>query len=306
MPAARVRVPASSANLGPGFDTLAVALDRKLEVAVVERQAVRVLTEGEGADELAADDSNLIWRALTRYCAEVGSSPPEISLQVRNELPLERGLGSSAAAAVAGLVLARELTMAPLGDPDLLRLAVELEGHLDNAAAALVGGLVACRGLRVQRLEPTERLRPVVCVPEQRLATQAAREILPGQVSLADAAANAARTTAVLLGLAGLAPWDPEAMTDVLHEPARLQGLPETATLVQALRQAGWAACLSGAGPSVLVIVGAQDEAASTAVRQLAEQAPGSWRVEPLRWDPAGATVVTSGAAAVASSERSG
>ncbi|MGI8574238.1 MAG: homoserine kinase [Egibacteraceae bacterium] len=287
----RARVPATSANLGPGFDTLAVALDRWLEVTVVERQARRVLTEGEGAEELAHDDTNLIWRALTRLCVEAGAEQPEISLAVRNDLPLERGLGSSAAAAVAGLVLGRALTGAMLGDGELLRLAVELEGHPDNAAAALVGGLVLCQGLRMHRLTPTDRLRPVICVPEQRLATGTARGVLPAEVSLADAAANTGRAAAVLLGLSGLASWDPGAMTDVLHEPTRLGVLPDTAALVGAVREQGFAACLSGAGPSVLAIVPAGDEEATASVRELARRAPGAWRASAVEWERAGATV---------------
>lgn len=299
----RVRVPGSSANLGPGFDTLAVALDIYLDVTVIERQADRVVTTGEGAPELAGDDTNLIWRALARFCAHAGVELPSISLMVRNDLPLERGLGSSAAAAVAGLALGRAVTGAKLGDSELLRVAVELEGHPDNAAAALSGGLVLCRGLWTHRLEPTDRLRPVVCVPARRLATHTARGVLPGQVPLADAAANAARTAAVLLGLTGLAPWEPEAMTDVLHEPARLEVMAETAALLGGLREHGWGACLSGAGPSVLTVVPAGSAAAVAAVAELARAAPGEWQTVAAGWDRAGATVTAREPAAAAATQ---
>lgn len=286
MPA--VRVPASSANLGPGFDAFAVALDVHLTAETVARQERRVLAEGEGAKELPDDDGNLVWRAFVAGCRAAGAAVPDVSLRTRNAIPLERGLGSSAAAAVAGVALARAATGAALGDQALVDLAAELEGHPDNAAAAVLGGLVVCAAGTAHRLQPTDALQPVVCVPDGRQATQAARALLPAQVGLADAAANGARAAVVLAGLAGALAFDPAAMTDVLHEPARLDAMRPTGLLVSALREAGIGACLSGAGPGVLAVVPRGERAALAAVERAATD---GWQVLPLRWDRAGATV---------------
>jgi homoserine kinase len=286
-PAAAVAVPASSANLGPGFDALAVALDRYLVAAAGPVGDRRVLPLGEGAGELPTGEDNLVWRALVAYCDRVGAPVPDVSLTVRNEIPLERGMGSSAAAAVAGVALGRELVGGGARDADLVALAAELEGHPDNAAAAVLGGLVVVAAGTPRRLEPSDTLRPVVCVPAQRQGTDEARALLPAQIPLADAAANGARAALVLAGLAGATAWDPAAMTDVLHEPARLAAMPQAGTLVGALRDAGIGACLSGAGPSVLAVV---PNAAGDHLERIRDLAADGWQVWPLRWDRSGAT----------------
>jgi homoserine kinase len=283
-----VEVPATSANLGPGFDAFAVALDCRLLVRTAEREERRVLAEGEGAEELSAGDDNLIWRALTAYCAWAGREPPEVSLQARNEIPLERGMGSSAAAAVAGLTLGRSLTATGARDQDLIDLAAELEGHPDNAAAAVLGGLVVYVDGRAQRLLPSDHLQPILCVPAFRQSTEAARGLLPEQLPLTDAASNGARAALVLAGLAGAVAWDPQVLHDVLHEPARFAAMPGSGALVDALRAAGIGACLSGAGPSVLAIVLAHDRDALETVRTCAGD---RFQVRPSAWDLAGASV---------------
>jgi homoserine kinase len=282
-----VEVPASSANLGPGFDALAVALDLRLTAWTTARAEARVVTEGEGEAELPQDEGNLVWRALTAYCDWAGVPVPEASLRVRNPIPLARGLGSSAAAAVAGLALGRAVTGAGGGDRDLVRLAAELEGHADNAAAAMLGGLCVVVDGQPVRLEPSEALRPVVCVPETRQSTQEARGLLPATVPLADAAANGARAALVLAGLSGAAAWRPEAMHDVLHEPPRLAAMTASGALVRQLRADGIGACLSGAGPTVLAIVGVRDLDGVERIREFAE----GFAVHALGWDRAGAAV---------------
>ena len=284
---ARVAVPASSANLGPGYDALAVALDVRLEARTTPRGEQRVVTTGAGAGELPSGDDNLVWRTLVGFCERAGANVPDVSVQVDNPIPLERGLGSSAAAAVAGLALGRALTGAPASAHDLIALASELEGHADNAAAAVLGGLTLCRPGGAARLEPSEGLRPVVCVPQVRQSTEAARGLLPGSVPLADAAANGGRVAAVLAGLVGMLPLDVEAMTDVLHEPARFGAMPASGQLVAALRGDGIPACLSGAGPSVLAVVAAGSRAA---VQRVAALAGAAWRVWPTAWDRSGVT----------------
>lgn len=283
-----VAVPASCANLGPGFDALAVAVDLRLVVRATEPGDRRVIAEGEGAGELPAGDDNLIWRGVCAYCDLVGAAPPQVSLRAHNPIPLERGMGSSAAAAVAGVALGRALVGGRASAADLVRLAAELEGHGDNAAAAVLGGVVVCHDSGCRRLEPTDALQPVLCVPAARQSTVAARGLLPEQVPLADAAANAARAAAVVAGLCGLCTLEVSAMTDVLHEPPRLAAMSESGALVAALRAAGIPACLSGAGPSVLAVVGRRDQDAVAVVRQAAGE---GFTVQQRRWDRAGATV---------------
>ena len=284
----RVTVPGSSANLGPGFDALAAAVDLYLTVDVVGREERRVVPSGDGAGELATDDRNLIWRAVVAYCERVGVAVPDVSLRADNAIPLERGLGSSAAAAVAGAAVGRALAQGSGRDDDLIAVATDLEGHADNAAAAVLGGVVVVAGGRALRLQPTDALRPVVAIPDARQSTEAARGILPATVPLAAAAANGARTAVVLAGLAGAVAWDPAAMVDVLHEPSRLQAMSASGRLVADLRERGLAACLSGAGPTVLAVVGAHDDDAVSAVRSCAGQ---GWSVRPSGWDLAGARV---------------
>lgn len=281
-----VEVPASCANLGPGFDSFAVAVDLPLEAWTMEPGEQRVTTEGEGAGDVPTGDDNLVWRALVAYCAWAGVTPPEISLRVRSAVPQERGLGSSAAAAVAGAALARAVTGAGGRDADLVALTGHLEGHADNAAAALLGGLCAVVDGRPHRFQPTSALRPVVCVPPTRSSTAESRGRLPEHVSLAEAAANAARAALVLAGLTGGAAWEPAAMRDSLVEPSRLAALPASGTLVEGLRAAGLGACLSGAGPSVLAVVDPSDHGATQRIRALK---PEGWRVLPLRWNGSGA-----------------
>lgn len=284
-----IEVPASSANLGPGFDALAAALDVALTVTAVPRDERRVIPNGLGADELPTGDDNLIWRALLAYCGQFDVSPPDISLRTDNDIPLERGMGSSAAAAVGGVYLGRALLQAGGTDDDLIGLATQLEGHPDNAAAALLGGLVVCADGHARRLEPSPRLRPVVCVPDARQSTKTARGVLPSSVSLADAAGNGARTAMVLAGLSGHAAWEPSLMHDVLHEPARFEVMPESGALVGALRSAGIGACLSGAGPSVLAIVTVEDRSAAGVVEAAAGD---GWTVRPISWHRRGASKV--------------
>lgn len=302
-PAVAVEVPATSANLGPGFDALAVALDVRLRVRTTVREDRRVLAEGAGADELPDGDDNLVWRSLVAYCEWADVPVPDVSLRACSEIPLERGMGSSAAAAVAGVALGRVLAVQARGqepgvnggghpragggsDQDLIELASTLEGHADNAAAAVLGGVVVCNAGHALRLEPSEHLRPVLCIPESRQATSAARALLPEKVPHAHAAANGARAAVVLAGLTGGLGWRPEAMTDVLHEPARFALMPASGRLVGGLREEGLGACLSGAGPAVLAIVPASDDAA---VQRIGRLAGDDWLVRPSAWDRAGA-----------------
>ena len=251
-----------------------------------ERGPARVAMTGEGAGEIPTDDTNLIWRMFVAYCERFGVEAPEVSLQVHSEIPLERGLGSSAAAAVSGVALGRACTRAGGGDQDLIDLVAAEEGHADNAAAATLGGIVAVTEGRARRFEPGPDVAPVLCIPAVRQSTAAARALLPSAVPLRDAAANGGRTALVLAGLTGAIPLDADLMRDVLHEPARFRAMPESGALVSSLRDVGVPACLSGAGPSVLAVVRAVDEATVDRVRGLAGA---DWTVRLATWDRSGA-----------------
>jgi homoserine kinase len=238
-----VRVPASSANLGPGFDVLAAAIGLHLEVEVQETGSFAVVTELE----VPRDRSNLVVRGFERL-----HPADAFEFRIASEIPLSGGLGSSAAAIVAGLLAADHLFEL---DVDVLALACELEGHPDNAAAALEGGLVVCQGTRVHRFEPPMGLEAVIVVPSDPLATEAARAALPASVPLGDAVFNLAEAATLILGLAG-ADWDliGAGLHDRLHQPHRAHLYPRSLELLERAPALGaLGATISGAGPSVLV-----------------------------------------------------
>jgi homoserine kinase len=283
-----VSVPATSANLGPGFDALAVATALPLHVTTARTGGPRVVAEGDGSAELSAGDDNLVWQAMCAYGERFGAQVPDVGLWARSAIPLQAGMGSSAAAAVAGVVLARALTGAGGSDAELIGLVAGLEGHGDNAAAALLGGLVVYLDGHAVRFDPADRLRPVLCVPAERQSTVASRQQLPDSVSLTSAAANGARTSLALAGLTGAAVWSPQALVDALAEPSRLEAAPRTRLLVETLRARGLGACLSGSGPSVLVVLAADD---AEGLHTVHTEAGHDWRVVETAWDRAGATV---------------
>jgi len=260
-----VEVPASSANIGAGYDCLGLALDLvdriDLEVRGWSRGAIELEIEGEGANELTDDRQNRFVQGLEAALVAVrGELPDKIGWQIRmkNRIPLSRGLGSSAAATIGGLLAGNTLLGGPLGTADLLKLATGIEGHADNAAAALLGGFVvvdcADSPPTAIRFNVPRDLKVVLFIPELRLSTTAMRDVLPAQVPLEDAIANLGR---LAIGVAGIASGTYEhlgALThDRLHEPYRAAAYPQFPALVQAARDAGAVgACLSGAGSSVI------------------------------------------------------
>lgn len=235
------RAPATSANLGPAFDCAAVALDLWNELELTEGDGVEVV--GEGAGELAADTTNLAVRAFALLADPAGKR-----FRFTNRIPLERGLGSSAAAIALGLAAARP----DGGAEELLAAGLGLESHADNLAAALVGGVTLTWEGRITRIADTLPLAPVALVPRERTSTEASRRSLPTTVTHADAAANAAR--AALLG-AGAASGDADlfaaGLDDRLHEPYRPSG--ELEAVRAELPAGGRGATLSGSGPTVIV-----------------------------------------------------
>lgn len=291
-----VQVPATTANLGPGFDAFGAAVDLHLYARTVPRQAQRdrVVTTGEGVGEVTGDDRNLVWRSFVSFAEHVGVAVPDVALLVANEIPLERGLGSSSAAIVAGLALGRAVTGAAVGDVALATLADAIEGHPDNVVPAVLGGLTASvvaddGQLVIRRVTPHPRLRPVVLVPEVRQNTVEARGVLPDALPRPDVARQAARAGHVLGALAGLWPAAAGAATDLLHEPPRLEVMAATGRVVAELRAAGAHAWLSGAGPSAAAAVPVRDLALLDRVRGVAAAA--GFGCLELDWDLRGVVV---------------
>ncbi len=292
-----VRVPATSANLGPGFDALGLALTlHDVVEARIIPDGISIEVSGAGDDGAAAGEDHLVIRAMRAAFGMLGGQPPGIGLRCVNAIPQGYGLGSSAGAIVAGLLAARALARDPvLTDPVLLRLAAQLEGHPDNVSACLAGGLtVAWRsssGVRSARVAPVPGLIPVVCVPALPLATAEARQVLPPSVPHADAAANSARAALLIAALTGEPGLLMDGTEDFLHQPYRAGVMPDTADLVGRLRAAGIPAVVSGAGPTVLALTVAGTHPAPEAVQAIASRTTAAWRVHVLDVDHAGATV---------------
>jgi homoserine kinase len=289
----RVFVPATSANLGPGFDALALALALEDEVtAQVTDSGLRIDVTGEGAAEVPRGEDHLVMAAMMRTFDAIGCGrPPGLTLTCHNRIPHARGLGSSAAAIVAGIILARALFKGgeTLDGGAVLRIAAKMEGHPDNVAACLLGGLtlawVGPSGARAIRLEPAASVRPIVYIPTSRSLTAQARAALPPAVPHADAAFTAARAALLVHAMTS----DPrlllEGTEDRLHQMYRSPAMPETATLVARLRDAGIPAVVSGAGPTVLAL----PSAGATA-----PDAPQGWCVRSLSVSSTGARIVVS------------
>ena len=253
-----VEAPASSANLGPGFDALALALDLWLRVTVtpLDAGAESLQVEGEGADEIGLDAGNRFLIGLEHGLEEFGLDPPVMRIEMTNAIPLARGLGSSAAASVAGLRAAEALAGERLSDERLLELATAIEGHPDNASAALFGGFVITSE-RPARFDPPSSLVAALFIPDVALRTARMRDLLPANVSHADAAHNVGRTAMVVAALTSGARLDLLAAMsdDRLHEPYRVAHFPQLPELVRAARDAGaLGAALSGAGSTVIAL----------------------------------------------------
>ncbi len=300
MPAAvKVRVPATVANLGPGFDALGVAIRMHLEIELEPRRdSIEVMIEGEGSELLPADETNLVIRSMNSFFDRVGRRPPGFAVRVRNPIPLGSGLGSSAAAVVGGLVAARSVTGGTVHQSEMVGLATDLEGHPDNVMPSLLGGLVVCYRnedsgeLRHYRLEPSNRLVPIVAVPREGFSTAEARKALPGDVSFSDAQFTTSRAALLVAAITAGSGADvlADAMNDRLHEPTRLRLMPETAAVHAELRAARLPVAVAGAGPSLLVIV-PRPEAATRAeqVRRVCRERASGWRVFVSEWEAQGA-----------------
>ena len=257
-----VRVPATTANLGPAFDCMGMALCiwNEIEVRLGETIRPTVRITGQGEDSLPQDDSNLVYRAYSRLLQETGRSLPVPVIMCRNEIPLERGLGSSAAAIVGGLVAANHLAGSPLSPQEIMPLAVELEGHPDNVAPALLGGIrIIVPGPESLIAAPVPLpadLRAVLFIPEVSISTADARAVMPATVSLNDALFNVGRTALLVNALTTGRLQDLKAATeDRLHQPHRSHLLPAMRLIIQeALKGGALGAFVSGSGSTVLAL----------------------------------------------------
>jgi homoserine kinase len=305
---ASVRVPATSANLGPGFDSLGLALGiHDLVSLTVTDGGLDVQVEGEGAGAVPLTEEHLVVRAVRAAFDLAGAGRPGLRLVCRNGIPHGKGLGSSAAAVAAGVVAARAVLADPgaLDEEDLLALTTRFEGHPDNAAAALFGGAVvawtegpgatAATGTpRAARIELHPDVTAVLCVPGTDLPTERARNMLPPQVRHADAAFNAGRAALLTLALSRRPDLLLPATDDRLHQAQRGPAMPATERLLRAVRDRGAAALVSGAGPAVLVL-GTGCGPADAVAGALADGGDEGWQVLEPGVDTQGAFVTTEG-----------
>jgi homoserine kinase len=282
-----VRVPASSANLGPGFDALGLALGLHDEItAEVVDAGLEIRVTGEGRDGVPLDETHLVVQAMHAAFDLLGGRPPGLRLSCVNAIPHGRGLGSSAAAIVGGVLLARALVEGGdvlLDDAAAFQLTVDLEGHPDNVAAAFFGGLTIAwvdgAAAAVERLDTDVAV--TVFVPGTAVSTEKARGLLPETVSHRDAAVNAGRAALLVAALTGAPHRLISATEDRLHQSYRAEAMPDSYKLLRSLRVEGVPTIISGAGPTVLAFA-----------RGVADAAPPGWVVHELDVDPRGAEVV--------------
>ena len=298
-----VQVPATSANLGPGFDCFGLALnlhDRYI-AQVTDEPAIDLDVAGEGADTLRRDEKNLLIKAMYQGFDFMGGKPRGLSVRALNVIPHGRGLGSSASAIVGGLVLARALVLSGnerMIDDELLNIASKMEGHPDNVACALIGGATIAwqenhHGAKVARavgITVDSRIKVLAFIPNQSVATSKARKLLPETVPHSDAVANSANTALLVHALSQRPDLLFVATQDFLHQKYREEVMPKSFALVTKLRAAGVAAFISGAGPAVLVLhAGEPSEFA-----ELQRAAGENFWVQELAVSATGATVISS------------
>jgi homoserine kinase len=297
----QVQVPASSANLGPGFDSfgLALGMHDRYVAQVLDDEGLDIDVAGEGAEELPRNDKNLLVKAMNKGFDFLGGKPKGIAVRALNVIPHGRGLGSSASAIVGGLVLARALVLTgndKMSDEALLNIATEMEGHPDNVAAALFGGAVVAwqedrHGKSVAQsisLSVDTRIRAIAFIPSTAVATSKARKMLPESIPHKDAARNSANSALLVHALTLRPDLLYRATEDFLHQSYRSQAMPASYELLMKLRAAGVAAFISGAGPTVMVLhTGNESE-----VAELLKSAGSNFQAKPLEISPSGATFI--------------
>ncbi|TQL67478.1 homoserine kinase [Nocardioides albertanoniae] len=300
-----VTVPATSANLGPGYDSLGLALDLRDELTgeILTSEGLEVTVEGAGEGSVPLDESHLVVRSMRAAFEVIGKQPPGLRLHCRNRIPHARGMGSSSAAIIGGLVLARALVAGGeliLDDDTLFRTAAEIEGHPDNVAPAFYGGFTIageddasptgsathCFAVRTA-VDP--RISVVVFVPVVGVETKTVRGLLPETVPHADAAADAGRSALLVAALSDAPEHLYRATRDFLHQEYRRPAMPESLALVDELRADGVAAIVSGAGPTVLAFSSGVESAETT---KLAARCPAGWTCHSLNVDIDGVRIL--------------
>ncbi|WP_148930271.1 homoserine kinase [Paenibacillus methanolicus] len=300
-----VRIPASTANLGPGFDTLGMALSLYawLELSVPSGGQTVIDLYGDGLEGVPLNKTNLIYKVAQRVFDEAGVQVPELHISMYSEIPLTRGLGSSASAIVGALVAANALIGSPLSDDRLFQIATELEGHPDNVGASLFGGIVvsAWDGDRAEhvRLEPHADMDVLVAIPDFQLSTEKARHALPTEISMKDAVFNVGASSLLVAAFAsGRLELIRHAMRDRLHQPYRAGLIPGMAEILdRACEHGALGAALSGAGPTLLALVEAGSPTKRELERFLQETLSAQGIKSELRWlrpDAQGPIVATS------------
>jgi homoserine kinase len=290
-----VKVPATSANLGPGFDTLGMALSfyDELEVQVTADSKVVVEVNGEGAGEVPTDETNLVAKTIHYVFKKFGQPLPGLRLKAHNIIPHGRGMGSSGAAVVSGIKAAQGLLegIVEISNQQLLEMATELEGHPDNVAPALFGGLTIAwedeSGPHHKKLFVHRGVSPLELVPAHKMSTALARSLQPESVSHGDAVFNVSRSALLIAALTQSPELLMSATEDRLHQDYRASAMPETEALIELMRSNGHAAVVSGAGPSVLVL--ASDPFERIAAAKLAAEKYPQWRALLLAVDFKGA-----------------
>lgn len=260
-----VKVPASTANLGPGFDSLGMALSLYAWIEMSESRSGETVFRfyGDGMEGLPSDKSNLLYKVAQLVFDQAGVSVPELEISMYSDIPLARGLGSSATAIIAALVAANALIGGPLSDDELFQLATRLEGHPDNVGASLFGGIVVAawdgETAHYARIEPNARLETLVAIPAFELATEKARHALPSQLAMADAVFNVGRSSLLVAALAsGELGLIRHAMKDRLHQPYRAPLIPGMTEILERATEFGaLGSALSGAGPTLIAFVDA-------------------------------------------------
>ena len=256
-----VSVPATSANLGPGYDALGLALEIRDHVTAqfTDDNLITVVVTGEGAGKLPTDATHLVAKTIIDACKAFGTEVLGLRVECKNAIPQGRGLGSSAGAIVAGLVLASELTYARASEDELLQMANAIEGHPDNVAACLLGAMTIAwleddGKANSVSMNVHPDVSPVLGIPETELDTHKARGLIPESIPHIDAAFNAGRSALLVAAMIGDPDFLLEATEDKLHQPFRAQAYSESMALVEQLRAAEVAACISGAGPTVIAL----------------------------------------------------
>ena len=292
-----VRVPATSANLGPGFDTLGIALAYydDLEVTAAKPGTLTIEVEGEGKGQVPNDASHLVVRAILETFKRAGQQAPGLILKAKNRIPHGGGLGSSGAAVVSGIMAAKGLLegIAVISDKTMLDIATEFENHPDNVAPALFGGLSIAwedeQGPHTKKLSVHRGVSPLVLVSATKMSTALARSLQPESVPHEDAVFNVSRSALLVAAMVQSPELLFAATEDRLHQSYRATAMPETEALIRTLRKEGHAAVVSGAGPSVLVL--ASDPAQRLKAKELAEKTHPQWQALLLAVDNKGATM---------------